>query len=173
MAKKTSTRQMKTHQLLCCHNASSALKNIGSLLYYAGAVDNELLVALNAISTQQAKATVHTKQLIEILLNYIATYPNDRIVYRASDMVLCTHADAEYFNKTQSCSRADAHVFLLEDNPTPCFSGTVLTIATIIKFVMALAAEAELAALFIATRKMVPHWQTLIDMGWPQTRSPI
>jgi hypothetical protein len=38
---------------------------------------------------------------------------------------------------------------------------------------MALAAETELAALFIAARKMVPHRQTLIDMGWLQPRSPI
>jgi hypothetical protein len=38
---------------------------------------------------------------------------------------------------------------------------------------MASAAEAELAALFIFTREMVPHWQTLIDMGWPQPHSPI
>ncbi len=52
-------------------------------------------------------------------------------------------------------------------------NGTILTIATIIKFVMALAAKAELAALFIITRKMVPHRQTLIDMGWPQPWSPI
>jgi hypothetical protein len=41
----------------------------------------------------------------------------------------------------------------------------VLTIATIIKFVMALAAEADLAALFIAAHEMVPHRQTLIHMG--------
>jgi hypothetical protein len=49
----------------------------------------------------------------------------------------------------------------------------VLTITTIIKLVMALGAKAKLAALFIATREMVPHWQTLIDMGWPQLHSPI
>jgi hypothetical protein len=84
-------------------------------------------------------------------------------------MVLCAHADAGYLNKTQSCSRAGAHIFLSEDYPSPCFNGAVLMIATIvIKFVMALAAEAELAALFIAARKMVCHQQTLIDMGWPQ-----
>ncbi len=110
---------------------------------------------------------------MEMLLNYIATYPNDGIVYRASDMVLCAHADASYFNKTQSRSRAGAHIFFLEDNPSPCFNGTVLTIATIIKFVMASAAEAKLAALFVATCKMVPHQKTLIDMGWPQPQSPI
>ena len=49
----------------------------------------------------------------------------------------------------------------------------VLTIATIIKFVMASAAKAELAALFITARKMVPHRQTLINMGWPQPRSQV
>jgi hypothetical protein len=38
---------------------------------------------------------------------------------------------------------------------------------------MALAAEAELAALFIADSKMVPHKKTLINMGWPQPQSPI
>jgi hypothetical protein len=63
-------------------------------------VDNKLLVALNAICAQQAKATVHTEQLVKMLLNYVATYPNDGTVYRASDMVLCAHADAGYLNKT-------------------------------------------------------------------------
>jgi hypothetical protein len=96
MAKKTSSRQIKTHWLLCFQILSSACKK----MYYAQAVDNKLLVALNAISAQQAKATIHMEQLVETLLNYIATYPNDGIVYRASDMVLCTHADAGYLNKT-------------------------------------------------------------------------
>jgi hypothetical protein len=38
---------------------------------------------------------------------------------------------------------------------------------------MASAAESELAALFVAMREMIPHRQTLIDMGWPQPKSPI
>jgi hypothetical protein len=108
-----------------------------------------------------------------MLLNYVATYPNDGIVYRASDMVLCTHADAGYLNETRSCSRAGAHMYLSEDNPTPRFNVAVLTIAAIIKFVMALAAKAELAALFIAACVIGSHLQILIDMGWPQPCSPI
>jgi hypothetical protein len=108
-----------------------------------------------------------------MLLNYISTFPNDGIVYRAINMVLYAHADAGHFNKTESGSRAGAHIYLLEDNQTPCFNGAILTITAIIKFVMALAAKAEFAALFIAIRKMVPHWQTLIDMEWLQPCSPI
>jgi hypothetical protein len=148
-------------------------KIIGWLLYYARAVNNKLLAALNAISAGQAKAMVHTEQLVETFLSYVATYPNDGIVYRASNMALCAHADAGCLNETKSRSRAGVHIYLLDDYPNPCFNGMVLTISTIIKFVMASAAKAELTALFIAARKMVPHRQTLIDMGWPQPCSPI
>ena len=77
-------------------------KIVGSLLYYARAVDNKLLIALNAIASRQPKATVQTEQLVHTLLDYVATYPNDCIIYRASDMVLCAHADASYLNETLS-----------------------------------------------------------------------
>ena len=71
------------------------------------------------------------------LLDYVATYPNDGIIYRASNMILCAHADAGYLNKTKACSRAGAHIFLSEDDPYPRFNGAILSIAQIIKFVMA------------------------------------
>jgi hypothetical protein len=91
---------------------------VGSLLYYARAVDNKLLVALSAIPTRQAKATVATEQTMD-LLNYVATYPNDGIVHQASNMILCAHADAGFLNKTNSLSRAGAHIYLSEDDPFP------------------------------------------------------
>jgi hypothetical protein len=54
---------------------------IDSLLYYAHAVDNKLLVTLSAVAARQAKATVATKQAVNLLLDYVATYPNNGIVY--------------------------------------------------------------------------------------------
>jgi hypothetical protein len=146
---------------------------IDSLLYYARAVDNKLLVALSAIAARQAKATFATKQAVNLLLDYVATYPNNGIVYQASIMILGAHADAGFLNETNSCSRAGAHIYLSEDEPFPCSNGAVLSITQIIKFVMALTAESKLAALFVTAREMIPHCQTLIDMGWPQPKSPI
>jgi hypothetical protein len=64
-------------------------------------------------------------------------------------MILCAHANAGLLNETNSCSRAGAHIYLSENDPFPCFNGAVLSIAQIIKFVMASAAEAELVALFV------------------------
>jgi hypothetical protein len=106
---------------------------IRSLLYYACAVDNKLLVALSAIAAKQSKATVATEQAVHLLLDYVATYPNNCIVYPTSDMILCAHANAGFLNEFQSCSRTRAHIFLLENDPYPRFNGAVLFIVQIIK----------------------------------------
>jgi hypothetical protein len=71
---------------------------IGSLLYYTRAADSKLLVALSAIAAQQSHATVATEQAVHLLLDYMATYPNNGIVYHASDMILCAHADVGFLN---------------------------------------------------------------------------
>ena len=131
-------------------------KNVGSLLYYTCTVNSKLLVALSVISVWQEQATVYTKTCVKILLDYVAMYPNDRIVYEASDMILCGHANAGYLNKTNAWSWAGAHIYLSENDPILQLNGANLTIATSIKFVMASSAEAELAALFITVHKMVP-----------------
>jgi hypothetical protein len=129
---------------------------VGSLLYYARTVDNTLLVALSAIADKQAKATVAMEQAVHLLLDYVVTYPNDGIVYRASNMILCAHADAGFLNKTNSHSHAGTHIFLSEDDPFPQFNVVVLSIAQIIKFVMTSAAKSKLDALFITAQEMVP-----------------
>jgi hypothetical protein len=84
-----------------------------------------------------------------------------------------THMDTGFLNETNSHSCAGAHIYLSENDPFPRINGTVLSIAQIIKFVMASAAESELAAFFVTAREMIPHRQTLIAMGWPQPKSPI
>jgi hypothetical protein len=63
-------------------------------------------------------------------------------------MVLCAHSDAGFLNETNSRSCAGAHIFLSENNPFPHFNGAILSIAQMIKFVMASAAESELCSPF-------------------------
>ena len=146
---------------------------VGSLLYYARAVDNKLLATLSAISSQQAKATENTARAVNQLLDYVATYPSDGITFRASNMILAAHSDASYLTEPNARSRAGAHIFLTEDDPIPRQNGPVLTLSQIIKYVMASAAEAELAALYHTAREMIPLRNALDEMGWPQPKSPI
>jgi len=88
-------------------------------------------------------------------------------------MVLATHSDASFLTEQGSRSRAGAHIFLSEDDPIPRQNGPVLSISQIIKFVMASAAEAELAALYTTAREMIPLQNALEEMGWKQPPSPI
>jgi hypothetical protein len=106
-------------ELLDANRKRCVQEIMGSLLYYARVVNNKLLVALSAIAASQAKATVTTEQAVNLLLNYVATYPNEGIFYRASNMILCAHADAGFLNKTNSCSKAGAHIYLSENDPFP------------------------------------------------------
>jgi hypothetical protein len=146
---------------------------VGVLLYYARAVDPKLLVPLSAIGAQQASATEQTAAAVTQLLDFVATYPADGIVYRASAMTLCAHSDAGFANESRSRSRAGCHIFLSEDETRPRWNGSVLTIACILKNVLTSAAEAELSGLFECAKAMVPLRQALIEMGWPQGKSPI
>ena len=49
----------------------------------------------------------------------------------------------------------------------------MLTIAQIIKYVMASSAEAEMSALYITDKTMIPLRNKPIEIGWPQPKSPI
>ena len=136
-------------------------------------VNNKLIVALSEIGYQQAATTKETADAIEQLLDYIATYPNNGILFRKSDMILAAHADTGFHNKSKACSRAGAHIFLSENDPEPKLNGTVLTIAQLIKSVMASSAESEMSALYITAKKVIPLRNTLIEMGLPQPNFPI
>jgi hypothetical protein len=131
------------------------------------------LVALSTIAAQQSCTTVATKQAVCLLLDCIATYPSDGIIYQANDMVLYAHSNAGFLNETNSRSHAGAHIFLSENEPFLHFNGAILSIPQIIKFVMVSATKSELAALFVMAREMIPHRQPLISIGWPQPKSPI
>ena len=129
---------------------------MGGLLWVGRAVNNKLLVALSAIGSQQASATESTNDTIHQLLDYCATYPDDGILYRSSDMILAAHSDASFANETRSRSRAGAHIFLSENDSIPRWNGPLLTIAQIMKYVVSSAAEAEMTALFLTAKEMVP-----------------
>ena len=88
-------------------------------------------------------------------------------------MILLVHADAGFINKSKSCSRSGAHIFLSENDPNPKLNGPVLTISLITKYVMASEDEAEMAVLYIIAKNIIPLGNTLIEMGCPQPKSPI
>ena len=78
---------------------------VGSLLYYARAVDMTILHALSEIASQQAKPTKQTMARVKQLLDYMHTHPDARIRFWASDMILNVHSDASYLSVKNAKSR--------------------------------------------------------------------
>ena len=146
---------------------------IGTLLYYARAVDCTMLCALGSLASQQAQPTERTMQLVKQLLDYAASNPDAVVTYRKSDMVLALHSDASYLSETKARSRAGGHFFCSEDKEDPPNNGAVLAVSQIIKAVMSSAAEAELGALYINAREAVPMRHLLEELGHKQPPTPI
>ena len=107
------------------------------------------------------------------LLDFCASQEEAVLTYNASNMVLAVHSDAGYLNEKQARSRAGGHFFMSTNVPIPPNNGAILTIAQIIKAVMASAAEAELGALFISAKEAVYIRKILEEMGHPQPPTPI
>jgi hypothetical protein len=99
-AKAQLTPDADTSELLDEHHKLCIQEIVRMLFYYTWVVNNKLLVALSTIAAQQSCATIATKQAVHLLLDCVATYPSDGIIYQASDMILCAHLDARFVNET-------------------------------------------------------------------------
>ena len=149
---------------------------VGSFLYYCRATDTTIPEALSELSQQQTKATENTLKQCRQFLDYMATHPNVTIHYYASDMILNVHSDASYLSVPNARSRA-AGIFFLGSLPQPdkpiLLNGIIHVLCTILHFVAASAAEAELGALFLNAKEAKIMRLTLEELGHPQPPTPI
>jgi hypothetical protein len=151
-------------------------KTVGSILYYARAVDMTVLMALSAIAVEQTKATAKTMGQCIQLLDYLASNSEEKVRYYASDMIMNIHLDASYLSETRARSRACGHFFMgwmPKTGELITINGAFYVNATILKFMVASAAEAELGALFYNCQDGIIFHQTLFDMGHPQPKTPV
>ena len=72
-------------------------------------------------------------------------------------MILAAHTFLGFLNKSQPRIRVGARIFLSENDPKPKLNGPVLTIANIIKSVMASSAKSGIAALYITPKNITTY----------------
>ena len=90
-------------------------------------------------------------------------------------MRLILWSDASYLSETKARSRAGG-LHYLADNGDPAsapVNGAIDIISTIIPTVVSAASEAELAGLFINGQAAVSTRNTLSDLGYPQSATPM
>ena len=153
---------------------------IGVFLYYARAIDSTMLVALGSLAAQQTTATQQTMSLLHHFMDYAFSNPLATIRYHASDMILHIHSDASYLSESHARSRAGG-IFFLSSKPAPNMTpdphkplnGAIHITSTIMRNVLASAAEAEVAACFINAQEACVTRATLAFLGHPQPPTPI
>eukprot|EP00804_Cyclotella_cryptica_P014175 CCRYP_005592-RA/>CCRYP_005592-RA protein AED:0.28 eAED:0.24 QI:0/0/0/1/0/0/2/0/659 len=101
--------------LLTKQNIKHIQQIVGSFLYYARATDPTIPMP-SASSPTQSNATEQTLKRCHHFLDYMATHPDARIRYHASDMILNVHSDASYLSVKNAKSRA-AGIFFLGSLP--------------------------------------------------------
>jgi hypothetical protein len=157
---------------------------LGTLLFYARAVDSTMLAAVGSIASQQAKGTKATMEAIIQLLNYCATHPVATIRGIASGMVLWVESDASYLTAPKARSRAAGYHCLSSrpknpnkapdpTDPPPPSNGAISILCQIMREVLSGAAEAELASLFHNGKEACPIRITLEETGHPQPQTPL
>ena len=153
------------------------LEVLGTLLFYARAIDSTLLTAIGELATEQSQATKTTMEKLTQLLNYCATHSDATVRFTASDMILAIESDASYLSVVKGRSRAAGYFFLTNktSSPTGPFkpNGAIHILCQIMREVLSSAAEAELGALFHNGKEACPLRIALEEMGHPQPATPI
>jgi hypothetical protein len=135
-------------------------------------------MALSDLSSQQSAPTQNTMKRVNRFLDYMWTHPDAIIQYRASDMILNVHSDASnsYLSTPKARSQAGGYFFLgclLHDGDPIRLNGAIHITCTILKLFAALAAEAELGALFLNAQEAKIMQLILVELGHSQPPTPI
>ena len=146
---------------------------VGVLLYYARAVDCSILPALSALASEQATPTEQLWPAVNRLLAYVATYPDNKLVLTACDMILHSQSDASYLTRSHARSVVGGYHFLGDVNEPTRTNGAILAVCSIIPVVVGSAAEAEYAGVFVNGQEAFHLRNILSDMGYPQPPTTI
>ena len=132
-----------------------------------------MLHTLNTLATAQTKGDEKTLLAMKHFLDYCATHPNATIRFQASDMILKIHSDASYLSETEARSRVGGYFFLGNKNETLQHNGPIHIIAKIIKNVVSLTAEVEIAGIYTCAIDTIPIRLYLEEMGHQQPPTDI
>jgi hypothetical protein len=87
-------------------------KFVGSILYYARAVNMTVLMALSSIAMEQTKATDWTLERCMQLLDYLASNNPAKVRFHTSDMIMSIHSNASHLSAPEAQSRTCRHFFM-------------------------------------------------------------
>ena len=146
----------------------------GSMLYYSRVTDPTFITAVNDIASDQATPTTRVLLKADRLLAYAASYPNNQLIYKKSDMNLQQTSDCSYLSRDGSRSTGGGHGHMGMNDPDSTFvNGSIYEMSKVIDVVVASVAEGEYASVFMNAKKGA--WIRVVceALGHPQTTTRI
>ena len=152
---------------------------VGSLLYWARAIDCTLLPGLNDVGRTQSSPTEKDLKRSKKLLDYAWTYKDTKVRFHASDMILYVESDAAYLVIPGAKSRIAGYFYLSDKTPSsqkvpqPPLNGPLLILCQALRTVVASIAEAETAGVYNSTQEALPIRYILEKLEHKQPPTPL
>ncbi len=140
---------------------------IGTLLYYARAVNPTLLPIANELASQQVSFRVRALKATNRALSYATGNSNKCTTFYYCDMILHGHVDASHLSRSHARSVAGSYLFLGDHNLPLKINGAIYAFSTIIPCIVASAGEAEYAALITGAQLAASLRTIFADLGHP------
>ena len=140
---------------------------VGSILYYARAVDSLMLTAVCELSTLQAKPTLLTMKKMWRLVGYAAKHPNGCVHIVPSEMLLRIQSDGSHLSRPHSKSVAGGIHYLGTTDPF-FLNAPIHVQSTTIPVNTAAVSETEYAGCFANGQIGTDERSVLKNLGYPQ-----
>ena len=147
---------------------------VGSMLYYSRVTDPTFVTSVNDMASEQATPTTKVLLKADRILAYAASYPNNQLVFKRSDMKFQQTSDCFYLSRRGSLSTGGGEGFMGMNDPNSDFvNGSIYEMSKIIDVVVASVAEGEYASVFMNAKKGA--WIRVVceALGHPQSTTRI
>jgi hypothetical protein len=110
----------------------------------------------------------HAKPTAPLLLLNHANSSSTTLQHKACNMILPVHTNISYLSEQAEKSCTSGHFYLTNDGDKEFNNGAILTLSSIMKYLMSSASKAELVALYYSCKLAFSLCTTLKEMGHPQ-----
>lgn len=141
---------------------------IGGLLYYSRAVALDYTLGVNKMSSRQSDPTEQDWKDFLHLMSFAATWPDCKIRYFPSDMILIIDADVSYLSETLARSRGGGVAYMGKKNDPTFINGPIDVMCVILPTIVSSACEGEYATAFLMAQLSMPLRVQLADLGYKQ-----
>ena len=157
-----------TSPLLPSDIAAELPQFLGCALYYTRILEVTAFPTTTHLCSDQVDPTTNFLLRCRRLLQYLVAYPDNELVYSASDMILRVQSDSSYLSRRKAGSVVGGHhCFGNRDDPF-AINGCIAPVSQLLDVVAASASESEYGAIFVNMR-IAENLRTIATaLGHPQ-----